>query len=232
MISKLIVPCPPAHAIRRDVERALDTGWLELLHNVQRYGRLERSTDQKTRWHAAFYAAFERGAIDTSALVRFARDVVGEPIVYQRVPTFRVCFPGNVGVGEYHRDRDYNHGPDEINFWLPLTDVYAENSVWIETAEGREDFEPTPMSFGNVLIFDGANLKHGNSGGDCGRTRVSFDFRVVPRRLFVPRNDVTINTGMRFDIGGYFEEYDGCARPARSRAASVVVNEPAAGAMR
>ena len=26
----------------------------------------------------------------------------------------------NLGVGEWHRDRDYNHGVDEINLWLPF----------------------------------------------------------------------------------------------------------------
>lgn len=236
MLGKLIVACPAAARLRDDVRDALRVTNLAGIHNLEHYGQLERATDQKTRWHKAFYAACAHGEIDFAPLIAFARRVVGEPIVYQRVPTFRVCFPGNVGVGEFHRDRDYNHGRDEINFWLPLTDVHAENSVWIESAEGREDFTPTPMKFGEILIFDGANLKHGNSGGDCGLTRVSFDFRVVPRRLFVPRADATINTGMRFDAapGGYFAAWP---EPVENLEAlrtdwRELVADPPAGAMR
>ena len=41
-----------------------------------------------------------------------------EKIVYQAKPTLRVQFPGNKAVGGWHRDRDYNHPIDEINFWV------------------------------------------------------------------------------------------------------------------
>jgi len=79
-------------------------------------------TDQTSPWHGPFYASFGRWQ---DAYVDFLRDVVaprfGEPVYYQRVPTFRVHLPGNLAVGEFHTDAQYHHPEDEVSFWLPLT---------------------------------------------------------------------------------------------------------------
>ena len=61
-----------------------------------------------------------------------------------------------------------------------------------------------------MLVFDGVNLAHGNKLNETGKTRVSFDFRVIARSQYRPRHDAqSVNTGARFEIGGYFEELDG-----------------------
>ena len=39
-----------------------------------------------------------------------------ESFVYQRVPTFRVQHPNNLSVHYWHKDKDYSHSTDEINF--------------------------------------------------------------------------------------------------------------------
>ena len=38
------------------------------------------------------------------------------------------------------------------------------------------------------------------------KTRVSFDFRVIPKERYVSSDHLTINTGTKFNIGGYYEE--------------------------
>lgn len=78
--------------------------------------------------------------------------------------------------------------------------------MWIESEEGAEDFRPYPVEVGEVLVFDGVNLAHGNKVNDTAKSRVSFDFRVIPRSEYRPRSDVSVNTGVRFEIGGYFDE--------------------------
>jgi ectoine hydroxylase-related dioxygenase (phytanoyl-CoA dioxygenase family) len=55
-----------------------------------------------------------------------------------------------------------------------------------------------------VLVFDGANLKHGNYVNRTGSTRVSFDFRVIPRSRYVDSDRTSVNTGVPFKVGGYF----------------------------
>ena len=56
-----------------------------------------------------------------------------------------------------------------------------------------------------MLVFDGANLEHGNRVNRSDRTRLSFDFRVVPEPLFRDRDKRSLNTKMRFALGEYFE---------------------------
>lgn len=161
---------------------------------------LKRENDQNTPFHARFYGAFERINGEYKNLLKeVIKPYIGEPIVYQTVPTFRIQFPDNVAVGEKHKDSDYSHSKEEINFWLPLTQVQAPNAVWIEN-------KPYPVNYGEILVFDGANLEHENKVNKTTVTRVSFDFRVIPKRKFVPSKSKTINTGLVMDIGGYWSE--------------------------
>src|SRR5947199_244560 len=86
---------------------------------------------------------------------RHLRPYYGEAIAYQRVPTFRVQVPGNLSVGEFHRDKDYNHTEQEINWWVPLTPAYESNTVWLETEPDKGDYFPCAMEPGEILVFSG-----------------------------------------------------------------------------
>jgi len=67
-----------------------------------------------------------------------------------------------------------------LNVWLPLTPVWDENSIWIESEEGKEDFVPVELDYGQGLVFDDSNLRHGSKANQTPSTRVSFDFRFAP----------------------------------------------------
>ena len=106
-----------------------------------------------------------------------------ENLVYQNRPTLRVSFSENKAVGDWHRDREYDHPLEEINIWVPITIARESNSIWIESSFGKEDYQPININFGNFLIFD-SGLKHGNILNKEEITRISFDFRVIPMSLF------------------------------------------------
>lgn len=180
---------------------------LENLHQQETYNVFTRQTDQSTKWHRKFY---DNSSLFNDLYVRFIREVIQpifnhEKIVYQKIPTFRVHLVGNLSVGEFHRDRDYRHSTNEINFWIPLMNTYSTNTIWIESKEGFNDLNPIEVKYGEVLRFDGANLLHGNRINDTEITRVSMDFRVIPYSQFNPSSKSSIYTNKRFDIGGYFE---------------------------
>lgn len=66
---------------------------------------------------------------------KFLKEVIapqmgGGTIQYQRAPTLRVYTPSTLAMGKMHNDMNYNHQPSEINFWLPLTDVFESNTMW------------------------------------------------------------------------------------------------------
>ena len=98
---------------------------------------------------------------------------------YQSPPSFR-CHYSGLGSSVFHRDRDFGVEQGRINAWVPLTNVWGDNSLWIEGKEGSEDHQPITMRFGQLLLFDGVNISHGSKINTTSSTRVSFDFRFLP----------------------------------------------------
>jgi len=189
------------------VRKQLGVEHLDSIHESADYPLLTRENDQKTVFHERFYAiGDEFFDIYRRLLVEVVQPLFGENLIYQRVPTFRVHLPNNVAVGEFHRDRDYSHGEGEVNLWLPFTPAWETNTVWIESAEGSGDVRPYACAVGQMLMFDGVNLLHGNVRNETGRTRVSVDFRVIPASQYVARPAKTINTKLDFSVGGYFAD--------------------------
>jgi hypothetical protein len=197
------------YPFREIVKTNLKTNTLENLHEVEKYDTLVREKDQSTTWHKRFYRddlnRFQK--LYNTFIKNFIKyEFELDEIIYQKIPTFRVHLKDNQAVGEWHRDRDYNHGKSEINIWLPFTDAYDTNTIWIESEEDKNDFKPYNVSYGEVLVFNGANLIHGNKTNIEHDTRVSVDFRIVNPIEFIPSTKGSINTNTSFDIGGYFQK--------------------------
>jgi hypothetical protein len=192
------------------VGKALGAEDLARLHEGgPTYDRFDRKHDQSTPFHQRYYA-FVRSDPSFGELYRrflggFVAPLVGEALVYQRIPNIRIHLPNNVAVGEFHCDADYGHDESEINFWLPVTRSWGTNSVWIESAPGRGDFSPWTVGPGEILQFDAVHLVHGNKENETGVTRVSIDFRVIPRSAYRPRDVRSVNAGLKFEVGDYFE---------------------------
>ena len=141
---------------------------------------------ESSPYHKAMYAALQGPAGEEFYAMyrRFVREVIqpqyGEDLYYQRRPSHRMLFRDAPGESRYHRDRDYGHDPAEVNYWVPQTRAFDTNSIWLESREDAGDFAPAELELGQYLRFDGANLRHGAKVNRTDRTRVSFDFRVVP----------------------------------------------------
>src|SRR5690606_14485910 len=120
----------------------LEADNLSQIHTLKDYPLLSREQDQSTHWHKLYYNKFATELYDTylQLVKNIASRLSFDEIIYQKIPTFRVHLVGNLGVGEWHRDRDYNHDSNELNFWMPFTDTYDTNTIWMESAEGVEDF--------------------------------------------------------------------------------------------
>lgn len=159
-----------------------------------------RHTDQGSRWHRAFYAAF---AGFEDVYCRFVSEVIapamGESCYYQRTPTFRVQLTDNVAVGEFHTDAQYGHPAGEVTFWLPVTPAWGTNSLVVEG-------HPVTASVGQVVRFDAISHRHGNDLNTTGRSRVSFDFRCLPTWRVPPCPNASVNTGWRFTPGEYYAD--------------------------
>jgi len=171
-----------------------------------------REKDQSSIFHKIYYDNFQSEFYELYK--KFLRDHIrplyNEPIVYQKIPTFRVHLPGNLAVGEFHKDKWYRDSTwheqtQEKNFFLPFTDAYDENSIWVESVEDKADFSPMKVKYGECVQWDGVNLTHGNKTNTTQDTRVSVDFRVMTLSNYNPSTHGSINTNKQFAIGGYYE---------------------------
>lgn len=134
-----------------------------------------------------------------------SKEYFNEELIYQKKPTLRVMFPNNVAVGGWHRDREYNHPIESINIWVPITSARDTNTIWIESSFDVGDYSPANLDYGQFLFFD-SGLKHGNQLNEENKTRISFDFRVVPKSVFKDSQKTSFSQGLDLKLGKYYEE--------------------------
>jgi len=172
-----------------------------------------REKDQSTIYHKIYYEwarTNEFTQLYESFIQQIVKPLYNEQIVYQSIPTFRIAYQNNVAVGEFHKDkfyRDINWATDvdEDNFYLPFTDAFDTNTIWVESEEDKGDFAPINCNYGELVQWDGSNLMHGNKINKTGKTRVSVDFRVMTYANYKPSEHGSINTQTKFQIGDYYK---------------------------
>jgi hypothetical protein len=176
---------------------------------------ITRESDQSSELHKRFYAGFggRLGVAYRLFVGEIARLVFpNTEVLYQVVPTFRVQFPDNLAVGEFHTDAEYHHLDGTLNVWVPLTRVFGSNSVWVERGLGLGDHQPWVLSRGQCLVFDGVNWSHGNVRNHTGVSRVSFDFRLIPAASYRDTGARTVSAGRELRLGDYYAELDPISR--------------------
>lgn len=122
-----------------------------------------------------------------------------KPFRYQRVPGIRIHTPSSRTV-QYHSDYWYGHGPDVLNFWMPITRSFGTNALHVATLESslreideivdkrmrqpeiderlKTICEPVELDFGTIRVFN-AQTAHGTLQNDTDKTRISVDFRIL-----------------------------------------------------
>jgi hypothetical protein len=117
--------------------------------------------------------------------------LAGLPLSYSCHPKMRVHFSGTPSMSGFHDDTSITKRVDQMNIWIPFTDVYDTAAMWVESDYGLGDYAPIPMKYGQVLVFDGGYLRHGSLANTTEITRVSMDLR------FSIRNGSTREDGLR-----------------------------------
>lgn len=201
------------------MERTLQVNDLRMTHLY--YPRVERlvktGADSQSVVHQIMFSAFNHEDVK-NYYIKFIKDFVrplfAEDFYFQQIPSFRHHAPGNLAVGEFHKDSKYGH-VGSINIWVPLTDTIAENTIILETKPGLKDFRAFCPKVGEMLIFDGCKLEHGNLVNTSGQSRISFDMRILPvseankPRVWDgdkngPSTPVTVQNKTRIAIGDYY----------------------------
>lgn len=196
------------------VEQLLHIDELSELHKQPHpeYNKLfEVGSDSSTIFHKAFYDRYREGWILEYHYKRLIINLISklfeEPFLYQKFPTFRVHLPGNIAVGDFHTDAEFNHPEGEINFVIPLTNSSDTASVWVESKPGKKDFKAMKLKVGQIVEFDGNHLRHGNKVNETGRTRVSMDFRILPISKYKESENGSMTLNTKFKEGEYYQLY-------------------------
>ena len=132
------------------------------------------------------------------------KNVFQSEIIYQKKPSLRIHYPNFTSYGKFHRDSDYNHPEEEINIWLPITVTKNTASMFIESEEGKKDFKPMNLKFGQYLIFN-SKLMHGNKVNKEGYTRFSMDFRIMFKKDYKRFEKSSATQNIKFEINDYYD---------------------------
>jgi hypothetical protein len=139
-----------------------------------------------------------------------------EKIVIQKTPNIRFHFPESAAIGRdpkdpenivgLHCDSNFGHNENEMNFIIPITPMYATNSIYYET---KLNSQVDPTQFENLVLkpteifqvyFN--KLRHCNKINHTGKTRISFDIRVIPYSKYMENLDFF--KGTKFELGKYY----------------------------
>jgi hypothetical protein len=104
-------------------------------------------------------------------------------VSYSEHPKMRIHLSGTESVSGFHRDADVTGRLDQLNCYLPFTDVFNTSTVWCETTYESGIYKPLNLKYGEALIWDGGLLKHGTYPNQTDNTRVSCDFRFHCKRM-------------------------------------------------
>ena len=188
---------------------------IDAKNNYDLLGHDMLGKDSHTEYHKKFYNKLNSGWPELVNLYNnFVNDIILPYLglseaLYQTYPTFRVQLPNNVAVVIEHYDSDsnHNHPVGEINFILALTDMYDTNTVWVEKKSRFKDFIPLIQSVNDCTCFNGNTCTHFNKINMTGKTRVSFDFRILPLNYYnCNHSKKSVTTNQKYIEGQYYKK--------------------------
>ena len=137
-------------------------------------------------------------------------------IVVQKTPNIRFGLPDSAAIGRdpkdpqniigLHCDSDFGHNENEMNFVIPITKMFGSNSIYYEPGFNSQVH---PTEFENIVLetnqfFQGYfnKLRHCNKINQTGKTRISFDIRIIPYSKYMENLDFF--EGTKFELGKYY----------------------------
>ena len=95
------------------------------------------------------------------------------------------------------------HPLGEINCFYAINECLDTSALHVEKNLGFEDYFPLNLKAGEYAILNTSIFKHGDYMNKTSKTRVSMDFRFIPRKNLNPSNS-SLSKGIRFSSDSYF----------------------------
>ena len=172
-----------------------------------KFERFERENDSISLAHKVFYGNFEEKI--KPIYEKFIKNIISKILsshrfYYQLIPSFRVGLPGNVFVGEFHKDSFYNHQNYEVNFNLGLANYEGNAALKTQILPESDNWVKLSCPYGKIFSFDHIDCLHGSEPNLSNKTMVSFDFRLALSELYFESSFKSVNMKSEFKPGSYF----------------------------
>jgi hypothetical protein len=184
----------------------------------------ELGKDRNSVFYDDYHEFIDNNEIFNETYYRFIDDHVkplfskNGKIVVQKTPNIRISFPNLTAIGKnehenehgdvigIHKDSDFGHHYEEINFIIPITEMFETNSVYYEPFEisniSTNHYINLHLKKNEFFIQKLNKLLHFNRINQTGYTRISIDFRIIPYEKYVQHLDFFKDT--KFELGKYF----------------------------
>ena len=193
----------------------------ELLPTAHELAKPWPLNEGKSKFDDLFYSKLREPWTEFINLYEdFIREYVAptvlEGFIYQKTPNFRIHPPNGKAVTKWHfdADTDHQHPVGEVNFVIPMTVMKGTAATWMESEYNKEDYFPLDLEYGQFASFNGNRCHHGNKVNTTGKTRISFDFRILPMSSYPPKGLYPESFGgsvwmkTKYDIGGYYKKFE------------------------
>ena len=187
--------------------------------NIPIFGK----TDRKSFLVQDFYKYYDSNDIIKSKYIDFIKKYIkpifnNDEILYQTTPNIRFHLPNCTNIGKrdtdpnseiigLHCDSEFNHPETEINIILPITDMYDTNSIYfnnIENTLNYKDYNNLNINKNQIYLGYFNKINHYNRINETNKTRVSFDFRIILKSMYLDTDKTSVTNKTKFKIGDYY----------------------------
>ena len=191
---------------------------LKYFHNLSILGKNDRNNIFINEFHQYIDKNYEFNYLYLKFIKEYIKPLFNnKKIVFQKTPNIRMSLPNLTAIGKYednenfeiiglHKDSDFGHIEDEINFIIPITKMFNTNSIYFEKSINSNDLIDNyqTLKLNENEFFRGYfnQIKHCNKINLTDKTRISFDMRVILYDDYIKNIDKIKNT--KFELGKYF----------------------------
>ena len=150
--------------------------------------------DRESEYVKKFHEYFDSNKDIKEAYYNLIRDIVskyyGCDVLYQKTPNIRLHQPESTSIGRrpndppdiigLHSDNEFNHPKGEDNWIYALTDMFETNSLYYGETHS---YKNVILKKDTYNMFNFNEIKHWNRINKTGKSRVSFDFRIMKKDI-------------------------------------------------
>lgn len=196
----------------------LNNNDIEYFHSLSILGKNDRNNIFINKFHEYIDKNDEFKYLYLKFIKKYIKPLFNnKKIVYQKTPNIRISLPNLTAIGRYedscdneivglHKDSNFGHIEDEINFIIPITKMFGTNSIYFENTLNSNDLidDYQILKLNENEFFRGYfnQIKHCNKINLTNKTRISFDIRVILYDDYIKNINKIKNT--KFELGDYF----------------------------